>query len=532
MLWRCRNSTLDFSDGRPRVMGILNVTPDSFSDGGKFLDPQAAVAHALAMIEAGADIIDIGGESSRPGSAPVPLDEELRRVIPVVEQLTHYALRITPSPLLSVDTTKAEVARRALDAGAHIVNDISAGRFDPAMLPVAAQASAGVVLMHAQGTPQTMQQAPRYDDAAREVADFLRERIAAAQAAGIGLEQIAVDPGIGFGKTVEHNMELLARLDEFRALGRPLLVGVSRKSFLGRLLGAEIADRLSASLAAAIWAVQHGANIVRVHDVAETVAALRVIDELRHQSRPGLRHGNQSGPHVPCGQSSIESRAGRPAHPDGRAGGPAHSALVPFDPKAHVAITTHNLPHWQQGGRTYFVTFRLADSLPQDKLRQIRAERAAWLKHHPEPHSPAVRAEHTRLFTDRLLEWLDAGLGACRLRQPPISGIVETTLRHFDGSRYALDDYVVMPNHVHALLTPLGGHDLAGILKSWKTFIAKAVNETLGRKGAVWQSEFFDHIVRSSIQLTKFRDYIRSNPAAANLKPGEYRLGHGTSTIE
>jgi dihydropteroate synthase len=280
MLWRCRNSTLDLSDGRPRVMGILNVTPDSFSDGGKFLDPQAAVAHALAMSEAGADIIDIGGESSRPGSAPVPLDEELRRVVPVVEQLAHYALRITPSPLLSVDTTKSEVARRALEAGAHIINDISAGRFDAAMLPFASRAGAGVVLMHMQGTPQTMQQAPHYDDVAGEVAAFLRERIAVARAAGIGLEQIAVDPGIGFGKTVEHNVELLARLNALCGLDRPLLIGVSRKSFLG----AKVTDRLPGSLAAAIWAVQHGANIVRVHDVAETVAALRVIDELRRKS--------------------------------------------------------------------------------------------------------------------------------------------------------------------------------------------------------------------------------------------------------
>ncbi|MBI5394255.1 MAG: dihydropteroate synthase, partial [Verrucomicrobia bacterium] len=294
MIWRCRNSTLDFSDGRPRVMGVLNVTPDSFSDGGKFLDLQAAVAHAHAMIEAGADIIDIGGESSRPGSAPVLLEEELRRVVPVVEQLN------AQRPLLSVDTTKAEVARRALDAGAHIINDISAGRFDADMLPLATRTGAGVVLIHMQGTPQTMQQAPHYDDVTREVADFLRERMAAAQAAGIAPEQVVVDPGIGFGKSVKHNLDLLAHLDALNSFGRPVLVGLSRKSFIGKLLGEEVADRLAGSLAAACWAVLRGANIVRVHDVAETVAALRVIDELRQQSGPGLRHGNKGGPHVPC----------------------------------------------------------------------------------------------------------------------------------------------------------------------------------------------------------------------------------------
>lgn len=286
MIWRGRNFSLDFSDGRSRVMGILNVTPDSFSDGGSFADPQAAVAHALAMVKAGAEIIDVGGESSRPGSAPVPLDEEIRRVVPVVEQLCCYSSLATRHVLISVDTTKSEVARRALEAGAHIINDISAGRFDPAMLATVARAGAGLVLMHMQGTPQTMQLDPRYDDVTGEVAGFLHERLAAAEAAGVAPEQIAVDPGIGFGKTAEHNLTLLRRLDAVCALGRPILIGVSRKSLIAKLLGA---DRASAealrqgSIAAAVWSVTRGAHIVRVHDVAETTQALRVIDELRRK---------------------------------------------------------------------------------------------------------------------------------------------------------------------------------------------------------------------------------------------------------
>ena len=288
MIWSGRNFSLDFSDGRSRLMGILNVTPDSFSDGGSFTDPKAAVAGALTMVEAGAELIDVGGESSRPGSSPVPLDEELRRVVPTVEAL--HASRSTPHAprfLISVDTTKAEVARRALEAGAHIVNDISAGRFDPAMLAAVAGAGAGLVLMHMQGTPQTMQLDPRYGDVTTEVVGFLRERVAAAKAAGISTKQIAVDPGVGFGKTVEHNLALLRRLEAVGSLGRPVLVGVSRKSFIAKMLGADAAhaDALrQGSVAAAVWAVARGANIVRVHDVAETAQALRVIDELRRKS--------------------------------------------------------------------------------------------------------------------------------------------------------------------------------------------------------------------------------------------------------
>lgn len=287
MIWRGRNFSLDFSDGRSRVMGILNVTPDSFSDGGSFTDPKAAVAHARAMVEAGAEIIDIGGESSRPGSGPVPLDEELRRVIPVVEQISSHSSLVARHVLISIDTTKSEVARRALEAGAHIINDISAGRFDPAMLGVVAGAGAGLVLMHMQGTPQTMQLNPRYGDVTTEVVAFLRERLAAAEAAGIAAEQVAMDPGIGFGKTVEHNVALLRRLDAVCALGRPVLIGVSRKSLIAKLLGpgGAKADALrQGSVAAAVWSVARGAHIVRVHDVAETSQALRVIDELHRKS--------------------------------------------------------------------------------------------------------------------------------------------------------------------------------------------------------------------------------------------------------
>ena len=250
-------------------MGILNVTPDSFSDGKKFATPEKAISHARAMAAAGADIIDIGGESTRPGSQPVSVEEELRRVLPVIEGV--------PDLTVSIDTTKAVVAEKALAAGARIVNDISACRFDSRMLEVVAAARAGLVLMHMQGTPPTMQQAPRYDDVVREVREFLEERIAFAESHGIKKSQIAVDPGIGFGKGVAHNLTLLAQLEQLGPLGCPIVVGASRKSFLGR----EVEQRLPGSLAVAAWAVAHGANVVRVHDVAETVDAVRMIDALR-----------------------------------------------------------------------------------------------------------------------------------------------------------------------------------------------------------------------------------------------------------
>jgi len=265
-------------DGRVLIMGILNVTPDSFSDGGRFLSPDAAVKRALIMEKEGADIIDVGGESSRPGAEPVPVEEELRRVIPVLERL-RGKLRIP----ISIDTTKAEVAEAALRAGASIVNDTSALRFDPAMASVVAEFGAGLVLMHMLGTPKTMQQAPHYEDVVREVRDFLAERALYAQSQGIPREAIAVDPGIGFGKTVEHNLELLRRLPELVEFGFPVLVGPSRKSFIGAILGLGVEERLEGTLAACAVAVVRGADILRVHDVREVRRAADLALHLRRE---------------------------------------------------------------------------------------------------------------------------------------------------------------------------------------------------------------------------------------------------------
>jgi len=265
-------------DERVLIMGILNVTPDSFSNGGRFLSPDAAVERALAMEKEGADIIDVGGESSRPGAEPVPVEEELRRVLPVLERL-RGKLRIP----ISIDTTKAEVAEAALRAGASIVNDISALRFDPAMAPLVAKFGAGLVLMHMLGTPKTMQQAPHYEDVVTEVRDFLAERAQYAQSQGIPREAIAVDPGIGFGKTVEHNLELLRRLPELVELGFPVLVGPSRKSFIGAILGLGVEERLEGTLAACAVAVVRGADILRVHDVKEVRRAADLALHLRRE---------------------------------------------------------------------------------------------------------------------------------------------------------------------------------------------------------------------------------------------------------
>jgi len=265
-------------DGRVLIMGILNVTPDSFSDGGRFLSPDAAVERALAMEKEGADIIDVGGESARPGADPVPVKEELRRVLPVLERL-RGKLRIP----ISIDTTKAEVAEAALRAGASIVNDISALRFDPAMASLVAKFGAGLVLMHMLGTPKTMQQAPHYEDVVTEVRDFLAERAQYAQSQGIPREAIAVDPGIGFGKTVEHNLELLRRLPELVELGFPVLVGPSRKSFIGAILGLGVEERLEGTLAACAVAVVRGADILRVHDVKEVRRAADLALHLRRE---------------------------------------------------------------------------------------------------------------------------------------------------------------------------------------------------------------------------------------------------------
>jgi dihydropteroate synthase len=262
---------------RTWVMGVLNVTPDSFSDGGAFGDAAAAIAHARRLAAEGADILDIGGESTRPGAAPVSEDEELKRVLPVLESLCDAPLPV------SVDTRRARVMREALAAGASMINDIEALRSPCAMEAVASASAKGcaVCLMHMQGAPATMQQAPHYDDVVGEVRTFLAARIAAAEAAGIARERIVADPGFGFGKTAAHNLALLARLGEFAALGVPILAGLSRKSTLGAITGRPVTERLAASVAAALLAAQAGARILRVHDVKETRDALAVWQAVR-----------------------------------------------------------------------------------------------------------------------------------------------------------------------------------------------------------------------------------------------------------
>jgi len=265
---RCGRFTLSLE--RPLVMGVVNVTPDSFSDGGRYHDPAAAIAHARQLIEEGADLLDIGGESSRPGAAPVAVADELARVLPVLD-----AVRDAPVPV-SIDTVKPEVMRAALDRGATMVNDINALRAPGAAEAVAA-AGAAVCLMHMRGAPRTMQEAPRYDDVVAEVKAYLAERAAAAEAAGIARDRIVLDPGFGFGKTVAHNLALLRELASFAALGYPLLAGLSRKSTLGAITGRPAAERLPASVAAALLAAQRGAAILRVHDVAATRDALAVL---------------------------------------------------------------------------------------------------------------------------------------------------------------------------------------------------------------------------------------------------------------
>ncbi len=259
-----------------RLMGVVNVTPDSFSDGGLFLDPAAAIAHGLELLEEGAEILDVGGESTRPGAEPVGAVEELRRVLPVVEGLAGSGAQI------SIDTSKASVARRALEAGATLVNDITALRGDSEMAAVVAQSGAECCLMHMLGEPRTMQRAggaggPQYKDVVAEVKAFLEERLAFAVKEGIAEERVLLDPGIGFGKTLEHNLQLLRRLHELAALGRPLVVGTSRKSFLGRILaGAAPGERLPGTIATCVLAYERGARVLRVHDVAPVRAALAV----------------------------------------------------------------------------------------------------------------------------------------------------------------------------------------------------------------------------------------------------------------
>lgn len=253
-----------------KLMGVVNVTPDSFSDGGLFLDPEAAVAHGRELVAAGAEILDIGGESTRPGAEPVPDEEELRRVVPVISGLGDLDCD------LSVDTSKAAVAEAALDAGATIVNDVTALRGDPGMATVCAERGATVVLMHMLGEPRTMQEDPRYEDVVVEVKSFLAERLEAATGAGVAEERVWLDPGIGFGKTAAHNMELLRRLGELRELGRPVVIGTSRKSFIGKVDGSAAGERLGGTIASSVLAAAEGAEVLRVHDVAEMRQALAV----------------------------------------------------------------------------------------------------------------------------------------------------------------------------------------------------------------------------------------------------------------
>ena len=287
LIWSCRGREINCEE-KTLVMGILNATPDSFSDGGKFSfdgaqDRQGlekAVERALQMVEEGADIIDIGGESTRPGAEPVQAVEEIERTVPIIGELKKQQCC-----LISIDTQKAEVARAALAAGADIINDVSA-LGDPAMAAVAAESGAGLVLMHMLGSPQTMQNNPRYDDVVSNVRNFLEERKDSAVSQGVSPLQIALDPGIGFGKTDEHNLALLNGIPALAAAGRPVLIGVSRKSLFGRLLGREVDERLAGSLAAAVFSVMRGARILRVHDVKESCDAIRLVDKLRLQ---GLR---------------------------------------------------------------------------------------------------------------------------------------------------------------------------------------------------------------------------------------------------
>jgi dihydropteroate synthase len=272
LVWKLRDRVIEFGR-RPLVMGIVNVTPDSFSDGGQFFDPEAAVAHAERLLVAGADILDIGGESTRPDATPVTLEEEGRRVLPVIERLAGRAL-------ISLDTMKPELARLALERGVPIINDVS-GLRDPEMIRVAAEHRAGVVVMHMLGTPQTMQHDPRYGDVVREVGDYFEERLRVLEESGIAREAVCLDPGIGFGKTLDHNLELLANLGAFARFGRPICLGVSRKGFIGQVCGRPRHDRMAASLAVACFAAARGeAHVLRVHDVAETRDAALLIDAI------------------------------------------------------------------------------------------------------------------------------------------------------------------------------------------------------------------------------------------------------------
>jgi len=280
MIWQIGGRGLDLSR-HSIIMGVLNVTPDSFSDGGEFFTTEKAVEHGIRLAAEGAQIIDVGGESTRPGAAPVSATEELARVRPVIAKL-----REEIPAFISIDTTKAAVARGALEAGAAIINDVTGGRADPEMMPLAADKKAAFIVMHMQGTPQTMQTNPHYDNVVTEVTDFFRQQYARALECGIDSMAIAFDPGIGFGKTVEHNLELLANLPRLRVHNRPIVVGVSRKSSLGQMIGStEMSDRLAPTIAFTAMLRERGANILRVHDVKENVAALRVTERLLESAK-------------------------------------------------------------------------------------------------------------------------------------------------------------------------------------------------------------------------------------------------------
>jgi dihydropteroate synthase len=274
-IWKVGEHVFDLSR-RGLIMGVLNVTPDSFSDGGDFFPLEKAIEHGVRMAAEGADIIDIGGESTRPGAEPVAAAEELRRVIPVIQKL-----RAKIDVPISIDTSKAEVARAAIQRGASIVNDITSGRRDNQMLPLIAETKSGFIIMHMQGTPQTMQKQPQYGDVVAEISDFFRQQYACAIGSNVDPMAIAFDPGIGFGKTLDHNLELLAHLERLRAHERPLVIGVSRKSFLGRIANsAEMKDRLAPAVALTSLLRGRGADVFRVHDVKETVSALRITEAI------------------------------------------------------------------------------------------------------------------------------------------------------------------------------------------------------------------------------------------------------------
>jgi len=284
MIWRCGKTNFEFGT-RPLIMGVLNVTPDSFSDGNRYFEADNAVKRGLEMAAEGADIIDVGGESTRPGAAPVAEEEEVRRVVPVIKRLCEALKAGEPGRggrriSVSVDTMKAGVAGRAVEAGAEIVNDVSALTHDPGMADLVRETDTGIVLMHMKGMPGTMQNNPAYDDVVKEVATWLRQRMAALVAQGIEPERIAIDPGIGFGKTVQHNLALLRGLETLRLPGRPVVVGLSRKSVLGAVTGKGADERLAAGIAAMSFCIMKGAHVARVHDVKESVDAVKVLAAL------------------------------------------------------------------------------------------------------------------------------------------------------------------------------------------------------------------------------------------------------------